>query len=127
MSRSPVDAYTLWRNLENFPRFFSRFQSVSHLGGNRHSWAVRGKLGVPVRWQTEIVNDQPGHILEWRSVEGSPIRSSAVIRFKRKKGDRGTKIHIHMVYYPATGFSGERFNEAVADANIAPEEVGAAQ
>jgi uncharacterized membrane protein len=112
----PIEAYTRWRNLENAPTFLNRLKSVEDLGGGRHSWAVRGKLGLPVTWETEIVNDQPGHLVEWRSVEGSPIKCSGLVRFTRKRGGRGTKVHIQVAYVPASGFSAEAFNQAVSEA-----------
>jgi|SRR5450432_235548 uncharacterized membrane protein len=121
VAKQPAEAYAQWRRLENFPQFVSRLSAVRDLGGNRHSWSVRGKLGVPVRWETEIVNDQPGRVLEWRSVEGSPIQCRGSVRFKKKKGDRGTKIHLQMTYIPARGFSAKAFNDAIAGEELAPE------
>lgn len=119
VSKLPTEAYTLWRKLENFPRFISRLKDVRDLGDNRHSWAIRGRLGVPVRWETEIVNDQPGRLIEWRSVTGAPIQCRGSVRFKKKKGDRGTKIHLQMVYFPAIGFSAKEFNKAIASDELA--------
>jgi uncharacterized membrane protein len=82
-------------------------------GGNWHSWSIRGKLGLPVAWETELVTDLPGRIVSWRSVENSAIRSCGRIRFTKKKGGRGTKIHLEMTHVAADGFSGGAFNRAM--------------
>ena len=108
--KPPVEVYTLWRKIENIPGFLTRLEEVQDLGGNRHSWSVRGKLGIPVSWETEIVNDQPGRLIEWRSTENSPIQCAGTIRFTKKKSDRGTKVHLQMSYVPVTGFSADVFN-----------------
>ncbi len=111
----PVEAYNYWRKLENLPRFLNNLHSIDPSDGDRHTWSVRGRLGLPLRWQTEIRNDQPGRLVEWHSVPGSPIESMGMIRFKQKKGGRGTKIHVRFAYVPASGFSAAQLNALAAD------------
>ncbi len=120
VTKSPIEAYAYWRKLENLPSFIKGLHSVENAGENRHAWKVRGRLGIPVEWETEITNDQPGHLLEWRSVEGSPVVSSGSVRFKRKQGGRGTKIHVQFSYVPAAGFSGSSVNRAFLDESGEP-------
>ena len=115
-----AEAYAHWRKLENLPALLTGAATVKSLGLHHHSWSVRGKLGLPVTWETKLINDQPARLMEWRSTPESPIRSSGSIRFTKKKGNRGTKIHLRMTYVPATGFSAEAFNKAVQIANTAP-------
>lgn len=113
---SPLEAYSQWRKLENLPQFLSRPETVHDAGSKRHSWSVPGKLGLPVTWQTEIVTDQPGRIIEWRSSKDSPIQCAGTIRFTKKKHNRGTKVHLEMSYVPATGFSAKAFNTGLLSA-----------
>ena len=120
VTKSPVEAYSYWRKLENLSSFIDGLHSVHSEDGQRHSWKVRGHLGLPVEWQTEITHDQPGHLLEWKSVEGSPIVSAGSVRFKRKQGGRGTKIHVRFSYVPASGFLAQAVNRAFEDKSGSP-------
>jgi uncharacterized membrane protein len=120
VTKSPVEAYAYWRKLENLSTFIDGLSSIHSEDGQSHSWKVRSRMGLPVEWKTEITHDQPGHLLEWKSVEGSPIVSSGSVRFKRKQGGRGTKIHVQFSYVPASGFLAEAVNRAFVDKSGAP-------
>jgi len=61
---------------------------------------------VPVTWDAEITNDRPGHLIEWRSLPGSTLDISGIVRFKRKQG-QGTKVHLEFEYVTPGGAVGE--------------------
>src|SRR5262249_16958035 len=51
----------------------------------------------------EVVEDLPNERIAWRSLEGSEIRSSGIVRFLEAPGGRGTEVHVELFYDPPTG------------------------
>jgi uncharacterized membrane protein len=61
---------------------------------------------VRVLTAVEITNDRPGRLIEWRSLPGSDLDISGMVRFKRKQG-RGAKVHLSLQYTAPGGAAGE--------------------
>lgn len=98
---SPHEAYRAWRDLERLPRFMKHLTSVT-VNGDRSHWTAEFS-GLPrVEWDAEIVKDEPGQALSWRSVEGSTIESSGSLTFF-DLGRRGTGLRVEIGYYPPAG------------------------
>jgi uncharacterized membrane protein len=105
-SKSPEEVYGIWRDLENLPRFVENLESVKAIDSRRSHWVAKGPAGKSIEWDAEITNDRPGRLIEWRSVPGSGLDLSGMVRFKRKQG-RGTKVHLEMQYSTPGGAIGE--------------------
>ena len=105
-NKSPVEVYEFWRNLENLPGVIDSLQSVKATGDRRSHWVAKGPAGVPITWDAEITNDRPGYLIEWRSLPGSILEISGIVRFKRKHG-QGTKVHLEFQYVAPGGAVGE--------------------
>jgi uncharacterized membrane protein len=105
-NRSPEEVYEFWRNLENLPRAIEGLKSVTAKDERQSHWVARGPAGVPIEWDAEITNDRSGHVIEWRSLPGSLINISGIVRFKRKHG-HGTKVHMSIQYVTPGGAVGE--------------------
>jgi uncharacterized membrane protein len=94
--RAPRDqVYSYWRNFANFPSFMAHVESVEPRDDGRSHWVAKAPLGK-VEWDAEIVQDRPGELIAWRSVEGSDIQHSGVIGFVDAPGGRGTEIHVNI-------------------------------
>jgi uncharacterized membrane protein len=98
--------YSLWRRLENLPRFMSHVQSITPAGDNRSHWVA--KLAPPfcLEWDAEIVDDQENKKLSWRSLPGSSIYHSGTVFFHGARGGRGTEVKIILTYTPPGGSAG---------------------
>jgi uncharacterized membrane protein len=59
-----------------------------------------------VTWEAEIVDERENELIAWRSIEGSDVRNSGTVRFKRAPGARGTEIQVHLDYQPPAGTLG---------------------
>lgn len=79
---SAQQAYELWRDVENLPRFMRHLQSVARGRDERQSrWTVAGPLGSKLSWNAEVVEDMANQRISWRSLPGSLIASEGAIDF----------------------------------------------
>jgi uncharacterized membrane protein len=101
--RSPWETYDFWRNFENLPRFMEHLESVEVSGERRSHWRVRGPAGRSIEWDAEIVEDQPGELIAWRSLPGAAVPNSGGVRFSRAPGDQGTEVSVELRVAPPAG------------------------
>lgn len=110
VNRPPDEVYRFWRDLENLPRFMRHLEEVRSLGGGRSRWKTRAPMGAHVEWEAILVDDRTNELIAWRSVEGSDIDNSGMVRFSPAPGRRGTEIHVELSYRAPAG----RVGSAVA-------------
>jgi len=104
MVQAPADnVYQVWRNFENFPNFMSNIEEVRDIGAGRSRWKAKGPLGANAEWDAEIVVDEPGRAIAWRSLgNGANVRTQGAVRFE-EAGD-ATRLFVTMSYdAPAHG------------------------
>jgi uncharacterized membrane protein len=106
VNATPEKAYEFVRDLENFPRFMKHVKTVYFTGEKRCHWVVRGPAGMQVEWDAEIINDLPGELIAWRSINNPDIDSAGSIRFEKAGADRGTIIRVSLQYLPPAGAVG---------------------
>jgi uncharacterized membrane protein len=102
INRPAKELYEFWHDFENLPRFMLHLELVEVTGSRRSHWVARAPRGT-VEWDADITEDVPNERIAWRSVEGSEIPNSGVVRFVRAPGDRGTEIHVELTYDPPAG------------------------
>jgi uncharacterized membrane protein len=56
-----------------------------------------------VEWDAELVNDQPGERISWRSLPGSSVEHAGTVRFIPAPGGRGTIVRVQLQYRPPGG------------------------
>lgn len=106
VNRSPEDCYRFWRNFDNFPRFMKHLESVQVINESRSHWVAKAPVGTSVEWDADIIEDQLGKILSWRSAEGAEVPNSGTIRFETPPNGRGCIVRVHMQYHPPGGQAG---------------------
>jgi uncharacterized membrane protein len=106
VNRSPEECYRFWHDFESFPRFMRHVESVRLTGENRMHWSARGPAGRSVEWDAELIADEPGRYLAWRSLEGSEVDNAGTVRFEPAPGGRGTIVRVTMRYSPPGGVAG---------------------
>lgn len=94
----PAQVYAFWRKLENLPRFMSHLESVTELDGQRSEWTARMPGGIQLRWQSEIVEDQPERLMSWRTIPGSEVNHVGSVRFEPGPGGQGTRVRVEIHY-----------------------------
>ena len=108
VNRPRDQVYGFWRRLENLPTFMKHLHSVTILDETTSEWKanVPGHLGT-IAWKSEIVKDDPGALLSWRSLPHSSIENAGKVTF-RDAGKFGTEIHVVISYHAPLGIVGEK-------------------
>ena len=82
---------------EGRSRGFHGFEcTANYIGGDRYHWTVDGPAGVPVEWDSELLNVAENREMTWRSVEGADVDNTGRVRFQAERD--GTRIDVQMRY-----------------------------
>jgi uncharacterized membrane protein len=101
--RKPAQVvYSFWRDFENFPRFMAHLESVT-VTDDRSHWVAKGPGGTTVEWDAQIVHEQPGASISWRSLPEADVANWGTVRFVPAPGDRGTEVRVALGYRPPAG------------------------
>jgi uncharacterized membrane protein len=105
IQREAEELYDAWRHFKGLPDFMSHLQSVEEIDERRSRWTAEGPLGTTISWEAEIINDRPGELIAWRSVEGSAVDTAGSVRFE-PSGDSATQVIVNLKYNPPAGKAG---------------------
>jgi uncharacterized membrane protein len=108
VNASPLAVYEIWRNLENLPRLLSSVERVEVLDRTRSRWTVKGPAGAPISWDAELINDKPGAIIAWRTIDSMLVNHAGSVTFE--PAGQGTRVAVSLQYDPPGG----RVGHAVA-------------
>ena len=102
---APVEeVFAYWRDLENLPRWMSHVREVRALGDGRYHWRVDGPAGVPVEWESEMLNVVENREMTWHTVGDAQVGHVGRIRFE--PDNSGTRVQVQMRYMPPGGIVG---------------------
>ena len=107
INRTSDELYRVWRNFEHLPELMPHLQSLTKLDEKRSHWVAHGPAGVTVEWDAELVADEPGRLIAWRSIEGADVDNAGSVRFASAPGDRGTEVKVRLSYAPPAGRLGD--------------------
>lgn len=107
INRPRHEVYSFWRNLENLAEFMEHVESVRVNGpdGKSH-WVAKGPGGRRMEWDAEIINEIPGQLIGWRSLEGSEVANAGSVTFSDAAAGRGTEVRVALQYNPPGGAVG---------------------
>jgi uncharacterized membrane protein len=97
--------WELWSDYENFPRFMAHLKEVRRTGDRQSHWVAAGPGGSRVEWDAVTTEWVPNEVIGWKSVEGSVVESSGLVRF-RSNPDGTTQIDVKLSYNPPGGTLG---------------------
>jgi uncharacterized membrane protein len=105
VNRPRNEVYAAWRNLGSLPRFMKHLTSVTETSNTRSHWEAKIPEGSPISisWDAEIVKDEQGSLLSWRSLPGSSIDNAGKVEFRDALGHHGTEIRVTITYRPPAG------------------------
>ena len=102
------DAYELWHNFENLPRFMRHLESVTVTGDRRSHWVAKAPGGKRVEWDAETTDDRPNELIAWRSLPDADVYNAGEVRFTPAPGGRGTEVRVTLDYRPPLGKLGSK-------------------
>ncbi|MBL7735119.1 MAG: SRPBCC family protein [Chitinophagaceae bacterium] len=105
VNKPKQEVYAFWRKLENLPRFMRHISSIKLIDEKRSHWEANMPQANPIliKWDAEIVKDEPEHLLSWQSLPGSMIEHAGKVEFHDALGNRGTELKIALTYKPPAG------------------------
>jgi len=104
--QSPEELYRFWRDFSNLPRFMRNVRSVEETDNARSHWVVGGPDDRTYEWDAEIVRDDPGEAIAWRTVGDADVQHSGSVLFRPATGGRGTVVEVEIAYDPPGGGAG---------------------
>lgn len=87
---APDDLYGLWRAVEYAPLWQEEIEEVVVTGEKTSRWTMRSG-DKTIAWDSEVLADEPGRRIAWRSIAGESDNAGEVI-FESSPGDRGTIV-----------------------------------
>jgi uncharacterized membrane protein len=88
-----ADAYSLWLDYEQYPRFMEDIDEVTVVGYRRLRW--RGAVcGETLEWESDVVDHIEDTRLRWRALDG---RETGDVDFQ-KLDHRETLVHFQLEY-----------------------------
>lgn len=117
VGRPAAELHELWRDPDALARIMAHFAEVTPAGENRQHWEVRGPLGRVLRWDSRIMKDRPGELIQWESLPGATVPNEGSVRFEPAPGDRGTEVTVRFRFDPPAGPVG---NAAMETLDVVP-------
>jgi uncharacterized membrane protein len=99
--RTPDEVYRFWRDYANLPKFQGMVTEVRDLGGGRSHWVGTAPGGLTLEWDAELIGDEPGRLISWRSLPGGDLGTAGSVHFDGVPG--GTRVHVNVKFDPPGG------------------------
>lgn len=117
VNHPPDQAYAVWRDFTNAPRYMDRIASVEVLDDTRSRWTATGPMGRSWTWESQVVEDSPGELIAWESVAGSELPNRGWVQFLPTGGEgRQAEIRYFVEFDPPGGVIGEAIAHAFHEA-----------
>ncbi|WP_432711887.1 SRPBCC family protein [Pedobacter sp.] len=100
----PAEVYAYWRNLKNLPGTISRLLNVEVVDENHSTWKskILGNL-FAVKWDAEIVKDEPGRLIGWKSSNNKLMHHVGRVEFEQSPNNGATLMRVVLSYRPLIG------------------------
>lgn len=108
------EVYAFWRNLENLPLFMKHISNVTEIDNKHSHWeaVIPGNIGK-IKWNAEIVKEEPGYLIGWQSIPNSTINNAGKVVFNDALGGKGTELEVVITYNPPAGEIGSGVAKAL--------------
>ena len=107
INRPREELYAFWRDFRNLALFMENVERVEVGDDRRSHWVIKAPAGKTVEWDSVIVEDEPGRLIAWESVEGADIKNAGRIEFRDGPPGRGTEVSATIAYDPPGGDLGK--------------------
>jgi uncharacterized membrane protein len=87
-----LSLYKMWRDVEAAPSWQEQIKQVTVTGVRNSHWVMESD-GQTIEWNSEVLADEPGKRIAWRSTGGDSENAGEVI-FEEAPGGRGTMVTV---------------------------------
>jgi uncharacterized membrane protein len=106
VNRPRQEVFAFWRKLENL-NLFMEHVTIRELDDKRSSWSAKIPSGKHLlQWEAEIVKEEEGKEISWKSLPGSAVYNIGKISFSDTPG-KATRIDAFISYQAPFGPVGE--------------------
>ena len=113
IARPPDEVYSFWRQFDNLSRFMAHVVSVTETGDTSH-WVIKTSAGKQLQWDSRIIEDKPGEMISWRSLEGADVDNAGSVWFTPTTSGH-TRLKVAMKYSPPGGKVGAALAKLFGD------------
>jgi uncharacterized membrane protein len=107
VNRGPGEAYALWRDFRNAPRYMDRITEVEVVDDTHSRWTAAGPMGRHWRWDSEVTEDRPGELIAWESLPGSDLPNRGWVQFLPVDEGRRAEVRHFVEFDPPGGVIGD--------------------
>lgn len=86
------DLYAMWRDLTQAPAWQEEIKEVTQTSDRHYHW-VMAKDDKTIEWDSELIKEEPGHRLAWRST-GADVDTAGEVIFEAAPNGRGTMVTV---------------------------------
>jgi uncharacterized membrane protein len=106
INRTPMEVYEFVKDPVNHHRYMEHVESVQAVGDGTFDWAIKGPMGTTWRFRSRHINEDPGHLVAWKTLPGGDIESAGTIRLVPAWDGRGTEVTMEINFEPPAGVVG---------------------
>ena len=103
VNRPAQELYDYWRDLTNLVKFMPHLKAITPLDDVRSRWVMHGPAGTTLEYDAEVINDDDGRLISWRSTGHADVNNAGSVRFVDAPGGRGTVVRMSIDYIPPVG------------------------
>ena len=101
INRPPEAVYRFWKDFRNLPNIMTFIDTVEPQEGDVTRWVSKvSPAGPTLEWESEIVDDVPGRLLAWRSLEGSDLQNWGTVIFRPSRDGLATELSLALNFSP---------------------------
>jgi uncharacterized membrane protein len=89
---SPDDLYEMWHDVSSVPQWQESIRQVTRTGAKTSHWTMFSG-DKTIEWDSQILADEPGKRIAWRSIGGDSDNAGEVV-FETAPGGRGTMVTV---------------------------------
>jgi len=106
INRTPMEIYEYVQDPANHHRYMEHVESVRADEDGTFHWAIKGPFGSTWRFRSEHINEDPGHLVAWKSLPGGDLDNAGSIRLVPAWDGRGTEVTMEINFEPPAGSVG---------------------
>lgn len=109
--QSANDLYAFCKNEESLAQVLNQSVAISREDAETAVWSIMLPDNQRAECRVQIINDHPGELLAWSSIEGSEISCAGTLRFEKAMGSESSEIIVTLEYDPPKGKLGALFEK----------------